>query len=141
MATAIVQLFFLASAIAAAATFFAVSRLIDAPYGFGICARVLEAPSASATPSKDLARDLGDMIPPLSRFLRAGRFCHGPRQRRFFSTLWPPRHLASGRSICRPRESLSFDPEGLTVERAARHARPTSAATRSASRWPGREAF
>src|SRR5713226_3012013 len=99
MATAIVQLFFLASAIAAAATFFAVSRLIDTPYGFGICARVLEAPSTSATQSKDLTRNFGDMIPPLFPFLRGRPSCRGPGQGRFFSTLRPPRHLVSGRSI------------------------------------------
>src|SRR5712691_4046537 len=103
MATAIVQLFFLASAIAAAATFFAVSRLIDAPYGFGICARVLEAPSASHS-EQGLDEGLRRHDTSLSRFLRAGRFCRGPGQGRFFSTLRRHRDISQAGEVFADRE-------------------------------------
>src|SRR5258706_151227 len=60
-ANAIFQLFLRASASAAAASFLAFSRLMGAPYGFGICASALDAHSANNMASRDF-RIVCDMV-------------------------------------------------------------------------------
>ena len=56
MAIAMFQLFLRASAAAATAAFLALSRLIGAPYGLGICANALDAHSASRVDNRAFTR-------------------------------------------------------------------------------------
>src|SRR6266446_4868514 len=97
MATAIVQLFFLASASAGAATFLALSRLMDMPYGIANCAIANVGHNTKSRATKALNTDCSDiLVSPLNQFYKPADLLRSNGSNCSLAGTWEPGPAAVG---------------------------------------------